>query len=268
MGSLDGKVALVTGAARGQGRSHALTLAREGADIVASDIAVPDIAGTPYPLATTSDLEETVAMVEAAGRRCVSAIADVRNAGDMRSVVELGMAELGRLDITVANAGVFQIGPQTWEITDEQWDLVIGVNLTGTWQTCRAAAPAMIEGGAGGSVTIISSSAGLVGFPGIAHYAAAKHAQVGLMRTLALELAPYSIRVNSLHPGGINTKLNDNEMVKAWKETHSELASTFAPPMPASLSEQDVSNTVAWLASGAARYITGVVIPIDAGWML
>ncbi len=263
MARLDGKVAFITGAARGQGRSHALTLAREGADVAICDV-VGQMKTVPYPLATGEDLEETARMVEELGRRCVCMQADVRSSEEMRAVADRAVGELGRIDILCANAGISTYA-KSWELTDEQWDEVIGVNLTGAWKSCRAVIPYMISGG-GGAIVMTSSVAGLKGLPGLAHYAAAKHGVVGLMRSLAYELAEHNVRVNSIHPTGVNTPMVDNEVMGPLVDEHREYALGGVNLMGNVLTEpQDVSNAVLWLVSDEARYVTGVALPIDAG---
>jgi SDR family mycofactocin-dependent oxidoreductase len=196
-GLLEGKVALVSGAARGQGRSHAVRLAEEGAEIIAFDIC-HDVDSVLYPLSTREDLDETVAEVEKQDRRIVAGEADVRDLASVQAVVDRGVAELGRLDIVCANAGIVSMAANAWTLSEEAWDDMIAVNLSGVWKTCRAAIPAMIEAGNGGSIAITSSTAGLRGMAGIAHHASSKHGVVGLARTLAHELAPYHIRVNTV----------------------------------------------------------------------
>ena len=273
MGRLDGKVAFITGAARGQGRSHALRLAQEGADIIAIDIA-SQIASVEYPMATPEDLAETVSQVEALDRRIVATQADVRNYDAVRAAVDDGVAQLGRLDIVAANAGIFTQG-RADELTEEQWDDMIGTNLTGVWHTVKATIPHLKAAG-GGSIILTSSTAGLKGFENFAHYVSAKHGVVGLMRTLALELAPDMIRVNSVHPTGVDTIMIQNEMIYALfapdldekDRTKENLADRFqalnALPIPW-VEPVDISNAVLFLASDEARYITGVTLPIDAG---
>src|SRR3981081_2325321 len=208
MGLLDGKVAFITGAARGQGRSHAITLAREGADIISVDIAA-QIASVPYPMATREDLAQTVKEVEATGRRIVATQADVRDYDALKQALDEGVAQLGRLDIVSANAGIVSYG-RAEDLAEQTWQDVIDVNLTGEWHAAKAAIPHLRAGGRGGSIVITSSDAGLKGFPNLAHYVSAKHGVVGLMRTLALELAPDMIRVNSLHPTTVDTPMVQN----------------------------------------------------------
>lgn len=208
MGKLDGKVALITGGARGQGRSHALTFAREGAKIVICDVA-EQIPTAPYPLASVEELHETARMVEETGGRCVAVQADVRDSGQMKQAAERAISEFGRIDILLANAGIESFGP-SWELTDEQWDEMLDVNLTGAFKSCRAVIPHMIERKAG-VILITSSVAGLRGLSNQAHYCAAKHGVVGLMRSLALELAPHGIRVNTVHPSSVDTPIIKNQ---------------------------------------------------------
>ncbi|HVB52145.1 MAG TPA: mycofactocin-coupled SDR family oxidoreductase [Acidimicrobiales bacterium] len=274
MGRLDGKVAFITGAARGQGRSHAVRLAQEGADIIAIDIAA-QIDSVPYQLATQEDLNETVQQVEALGRQIVASEADVRDYDQLCTALDAGVKELGRLDIVSANAGIISFSKL--DILEEQaFRDVVDVNLTGVWHTAKAAIPHLRAGGEGGSIVITSSSGGLRAAQNIGHYVAAKHGLVGLMRTLALELAPDNIRVNSLHPTAVNTDLVLNNAVYRL----------FAPDLPEDqLNESiyaerslvlnalpvpwveaiDVSNALLWLASSEARFVTGVALPIDAG---
>ncbi len=202
-GRVQGKVAFITGAARSQGRSHAIRLAEEGADIIALDIAGPVPSLSAYPLASEEDLAETVRQVEALDRRIVAHKADVRNSGALKEALDDGIAQLGRLDIVVANAGIYQISPAL-ELDDAAWQETIGINLTGVWNTVKAALPHLIDGG-GGSIILTSSVLGLKGLPNSVHYNAAKHGVVGIMRSVANEFAPHRIRVNSVHPTLVNT---------------------------------------------------------------
>ncbi|MCW0215896.1 MAG: mycofactocin-coupled SDR family oxidoreductase [Pseudonocardia sp.] len=274
MGRVDGKVAFITGAARNQGRSHALRLAAEGADIIAVDLCAPVPSIGMYPPATEADLAETVRLVEELDRRVLATKADVRDSAALRAAVDAGVAEFGRLDIVCANAGVFEIQPAL-ELTDDSWREMIDINLTGVWNTCRAALPHLIDGGRGGSIVITSSTAGLKGTPNTVHYTAAKHGVVGIMRTLANEFAAHSIRVNSVHPTGVDTVMIQNE--KTWglfdpdnpHPTREAAAvvfeSTNALPVPW-VEPIDISNAILFLASDEARYITGVTLPVDAGY--
>lgn len=273
MGRVEGKVAFVTGAARGQGRSHALRLAQEGADIIAVDIC-RDVQTVPYPGATAEDLDETVAQVEALDRRIIASQADVRDLGALHEAVTAGVAEFGRLDIVVANAGILSMAP-AWEITDEAWDTVVDINLKGVWHTAKAAIPTLIEQGEGGSIILTSSIAGLGPLAGMTHYAAAKHGVTGLARNMSNELAQYSIRVNSIHPTTVHTPMIDNPaLYQAFRPdldnpTLEDAREGFATlnklPVPW-VEPIDVSNAVLFLASDEARYITGAQLPVDAGW--
>ncbi|VBA51676.1 mycofactocin-coupled SDR family oxidoreductase [Mycobacterium attenuatum] len=266
-GALQGRVAFVTGAARAQGRSHAVRLAREGADIIALDICAPASDCLTYPAATSEDLNETVRAVTAEGRKVLAREADVRDGAALRQLVADGIEAFGRLDILVANAGVLGWG-RLWELTDEQWDTVIGVNLTGTWQTLRAAVPAMIEAGNGGSIVVVSSSAGLKATPGNGHYAASKHGLVALTNTLALEVAEFGIRVNSIHPYSVDSPMIKPKAMMQMFAMHTSYVHSF-PPMPlqpkALMAPDEVSDVVVWLASDGSATLTGAQIPVDKG---
>ena len=274
MGRVEGKVAFITGAARGQGRSHALRLAQEGADIIAVDIC-QDLATVPYPGATEADLAETVKQVEALDRRIVAQQADVRDLAALQRAVDEGLSQFGHLDIVCANAGIASFAPAL-DLTEEVWQDVIDTNLTGVWKTVKATAPAMVERGQGGSIVLTSSIAGLIAFPNLAHYTAAKHGVTGLMRTLAVELAPHSIRVNSVHPTTVDTPMVANEPVwglflggvaGATREQAAEgMKALNAMPVPW-VEAVDISNAVLYLASDEARYVTGTTTVIDAGAM-
>ena len=263
-GRLAGKVALVTGAARGQGRNHAVRMAAEGADIVALDVCAP-VAHLGYATAGPEDLATTARLVEEAGGRAVTAEVDVRDAAGMAAAAAEGAAALGGLDIAVANAGVCSI--QRWdEVTPELWDTVIGINLTGVWNTCTAAIPHLLERG-GGSMILISSTAGLKGQPFLTPYVASKHGLVGIMRSLANELASKHIRVNSLHPTGVDTPML-NGMVGLTEriEGDPDVGALFRNSLPVDLvGPDDVSNAVLFLASDESRYVTGHTMTVDAG---
>ena len=273
MGRLDGKVAFITGAGRGQGRSHAVRMAEEGADIIAVDIC-EDIGTVPYELSTWADLEETAAAVEALDRRIVIDRADVRSAEQLQAAVDRGVGELGRLDIVCANAGIWSHAPFV-DMTDEMYFDMIDVNQHGPYRTCKATVPYLLEQDEGGSIIITSSTAGRKGFGNHAHYASSKHAVVGLMRTLANELAPSFIRVNTVHPSSVFTPMNQNPAM--WElfapgvenPTYEDFGETFTAlnliPVPW-IDPVDVSNAVVYLASDEARYVTGVQLPIDAGF--
>jgi SDR family mycofactocin-dependent oxidoreductase len=266
-GRLEGKVAFVSGAARGQGRSHALRLAQEGADIIAFDICA-QLSSVPYPMAASDDLKETIRQVEELDRRIIAREADVRDTAALTSVVDEGVAEFGRLDVVCANAGICSFAENVWSITDEQWEEMLAVNLTGVFKTVRAAAPHMIAAGNGGAIVLTSSTAGFKGMTGIGHYVAAKHGVVGLMRTLANELAPYSIRVNTVHPTGVNTPMVVNDFMASFLQDDTDLQGNMQNALPVEMVEPaDISNAIVWLASDEARYVTGVTLPVDAGFL-
>ncbi|MEJ2865281.1 mycofactocin-coupled SDR family oxidoreductase [Actinomycetospora flava] len=273
-GRMEGKVVLVTGAARGQGRSHAVRLAQEGADVVAVDLCAGiDTVVGKYPPATREDLDETVALVEKLDRRVVARVADVRDQAALDGAVADGIAELGRLDGVVANAGIASYG-RAWELDETTWQDMLDVNLTGVWHTAKAAIPHLIEGERGGAMVFTSSIGGFKGIQRVGHYVSAKHGVVGLMRNLANELAPYRVRVNTVHPTNVDTHMIQNP--GTW--------GMFAPGDPEPTQEKaipgftslnaleipwiesvDVSNAVLFLLSDEARYITGATLPVDAG---
>jgi SDR family mycofactocin-dependent oxidoreductase len=271
MARLEGKVAFITGGARGQGRSHAVRLASEGADIIVVDICT-NISTNRYDLATPDDLAETVRLVEEQDRRIIAAQADVRDYARLKAVVTEATAELGRLDIVVANAGIAPMSEEEDdEIAEAVFQTVIDVNLVGVWNSCRVSIPHLVAGGRGGAMVLTSSTAGLKGIAsgstGSIGYSAAKHGVVGIMRSLANALAPHSIRVNTIHPTGVNTAMVINPVMQAWLENKPERGSAMSNPMPVELLEpEDISNTVAFLVSDEARYITGVTLPVDAGF--
>jgi SDR family mycofactocin-dependent oxidoreductase len=269
MGRLDGKVAFITGAARGQGRSHAIRLAAEGADIIAVDIydQIPTVA---YPMSTEEDLARTVKEVEALGRGIVAAKADVRDAAALRSVVAVGVAEFGPVGIVVANAGIAPMGAPDPD-HDQTWRDTIDVNLGGVRNTVQAAAPSMIAAGNGGAIVLTSSTQGLKGRGGDGEgatdgYAASKHGVVGLMHTYAHWLAPHGIRVNTVHPTGVRTPMVVNKIAQDYFEARPEAATMVKNLLDVDMVEPaDVSNAVLFLVSDDARYITGVALPVDAG---
>lgn len=261
-----GRVAIVTGAARGQGRAQAVAMAAAGAHVVAVD-ACADAPTVPYPLGTRADLEETARLVRARGVRCEPVVADVASPAAMEAAARAA-APLGPVHAVCANAGVISFG-RTWELTEAQWDQVVATNLKGVWATLRAAIPGMLGAGRGGSLVIVGSAASLRGYPGIAHYAAAKHGVVGLMRSLALELAPHRIRVNCVLPGGVRTPMGTAEAMQGWLAAQPDASRALTAPVPVDLIEpEDVAAAVAWLTSDAARLVTGVVLPVDAGVQL
>jgi SDR family mycofactocin-dependent oxidoreductase len=265
MGLLDGKVALISGVARGQGRAHAVRMAEEGADIIGFDLC-DQVDTVAYPMATPDDLQETVRLVEDLDRRIVVSQADVRDSDAIEAVVQEGVGQFGRLDIVAANAGIVSFTDLTYTMTDTQWQDMIDINLTGVWRTCKAAIPHMIEAGNGGSIVVTSSTAGIKGMSRFGHYVATKHAVVGLARSFANELAQYSIRVNTVHPTGVETPMVVNDEMPAFMERYPEMADNMQNLLPVEMVQpEDISNAIIWLSSDAARYITGVMLPVDAG---
>jgi SDR family mycofactocin-dependent oxidoreductase len=274
MSRLAGKVALVTGAARGQGRSHAVRLAEEGADLILVDV-LKDLPTLEYALGTADDLAATVAAVEALGRRVVWGQADVRDGDALQSLVDRGVGELGRLDIVSANAGISPRLVKLWEITPAEWDEQISVNLTGAFNTIRAVVPPMIAGGRGGAIVLTSSGAGLAGIPHLGAYNASKHGVVGLALTLANELARHDIRVNALCPGTVGTPMVtqnraqygvfrpdlENPNLADTKEALKKVSPLGRPW----IEPIDVTNALLWLVSDEGRYVTGITLPIDQG---
>jgi SDR family mycofactocin-dependent oxidoreductase len=272
MGSLDGKVAFITGVARGQGRSHAVRLAADGAAIIGVDICA-DIPSNGYPMASRDELDETVALVEAQGGKMLASVADVRDFHALKAALDAGVEQFGRLDIVLANAGIAAMAFR--ELTDEEdlgmWTDVLNVNLVGAYHTAKAAIPHLIVGGQGGSIVFTSSTAGLRGFGGLQGgglgYAASKHGIVGLMRTLANALAPHSIRVNTVHPTAVNTMMAVNPAMTAFLENYPDGGPHLQNPMPVELLDpEDISAAIAYLVSDAAKYVTGVTFPVDAGF--
>jgi SDR family mycofactocin-dependent oxidoreductase len=261
---LEGKVAFVTGAARGQGRAHAVRLAAEGADVIALDNCA-SAATTSYAGPTEEDLAETARLVEAQDRRIVARKADIRDLDALSAVVREGVAELGRLDVVVANAGICSAA-MSWEIPVEKWRETIDTNLTGTFFTMKATVPVLLEQGTGGSIIITSSVAGLRGLPFLADYAASKHGVVGLARTMANELGQHNIRVNTVHPNGVATGMQPAEMFELVQQHATTLGPMLMGALPDQISQpEDIANAVAWLASDEARHVTGVQLPVDLG---
>ncbi len=274
MGSLQDRVALITGAGRGQGRSHAVRLAEEGAHIVAVD-RCRDYDTVPYAMASAEDLEETLGLVEKLDRTAVGVTADVRDLASLRDAVSAALDRFGRLDVVVANAGITSwIGDESDELARQVWEDVLSVDLTGTWNTLRATTGPMTRAGNGGSIIVISSTAGLKGFgagaAGADAYCAAKHGVLGLMKSYALLLANHHIRVNAIHPTAVETPMVTNDAFQ--KLIHAfgpDMSSLYQNAMPIELlPPRDISEAVAWLASDAARYVTGVSLPVDAGFMV
>jgi SDR family mycofactocin-dependent oxidoreductase len=266
MGILDGKVAFITGAARGQGRSHAQVLAEHGAAIIAVDVC-KRVSSEAYEPATPADLAETVRFVEDQGGRILAREIDIRDSAGMKEVASEGAALFGGLDIVLANAAV-----TTWstflDLSDEQWDETIDINLTGTFRTLKATVPLMIEHGRGGSIVITSSVAGIKALPGLSHYSSSKHGIVGLMKGAAIELAPYDIRVNTIHPWGVDTHMGTTPPVaQKMFDENPQFMSSFAQLLhkPSIASPRDISEAVLFLVSPTSRLITGVQLPVDAG---
>jgi SDR family mycofactocin-dependent oxidoreductase len=275
-GPLEGRVAFITGAARGQGRAHAVRLASEGADIIAIDICGPVSESVTYPPATSAELAETVSAVEATGRKVLAREVDIRDLAAQQKVVADGIEQFGRLDIVVANAGILSWG-RMFEMSEEQWDSVIDVNLNGTWRTIRAAVPAMIEAGNGGSIIIVSSSAGTKATPGNGHYSASKHGLVAITNALAIEVGEFGIRVNSIHPYSIGTPMVEPEAMMEVFSKYPQFLHSFSP-MPYKpvhhdgkkglqefMTPEEVADVVSWLAGDGSATISGSQIAIDRG---
>jgi SDR family mycofactocin-dependent oxidoreductase len=274
MGGLEGKVAFVTGAARGQGRSHAVRLAEEGADVVVSD-ACTSVVAANYAMPGPGDLEHTARLVRERGRRAIARQVDVRDRAALEGLVEEVRQQFGRLDIVAANAGIASYGGAL-DISEETWREVVDINMTGVWQTVRATVPLMIDGGRGGSVILTSSAAGAIGLPGLVHYVAAKHGVVGMTKALANELGAHDIRVNAVLPGTVNTEMAAND--STYKLFRPDLENPTVEDcdeimrglnlLPIRwLEAVDISNAVVWLASDQARYVTGISLPVDAGYI-
>jgi SDR family mycofactocin-dependent oxidoreductase len=269
---LNGKVAFITGVARGQGRSHAVRLAREGANIIGIDIC-SDIPANHYPMASHQELHEAIDLVERAGGKMLGTVADVRDFHQVKSAVDAGVEEFGRLDIVLGNAGISPVAFRALSIEAEleQWKAAIGVNLDGAYHTAFACIPHLIAGDRGGAIIFTSSTAGLKGFGGIQGgglgYAASKHGIVGLMRTLANALAPMSIRVNTVHPTAVNTMMAVNPVMTTFLENYPGGGPHLQNPMPVEMLEPaDISAAIAYLVSDEAKYVTGVTFPVDAGF--
>ena len=276
-GRLEGKVAFVTGAARGQGRSHAVRLAQEGADIIAIDICKPISHSSQIAPATLDDLAETADLVKALNRRIVTAEVDVRDYDALKAAVDSGVEQLGRLDIIVANAGIGNGGQTLDKTSEHDWKDMIDVNLSGVWHTVKAGVPHLLSGGHGGSIVLTSSVGGLKAYPHTGHYIAAKHGVVGLMRTFAVELGQHSIRVNSVHRTNVNTPMFMNEgTMKLFRPDlenpgpeDMKVVAQLMHVLPVGWVEaSDISNAVLFLASDEARYVTGLPLTVDAGSML
>jgi SDR family mycofactocin-dependent oxidoreductase len=274
MGLLDGKVAFITGGARGQGRAHALASAGEGADVAVFDIA-EQIETVPYPMSRESDLAETIKLVGETGQKALSFVGDVRSQEQLNAAVSETIDEFGHIDILLANAGIWSQG-NFWELSEDTWNDMMAVTLAGVWRAAKAVAPHMIERQSG-SIVITSSVKGLEPGAGYSHYTAAKHGVIGLMRTFALELAPHNVRCNAICPGAINTSMSnyprawdmyaghkggtEDDLLQAGYRFHALKGRTFLPP-------EVIANTALYLNSHLAENVTGVVIPVDAGHML
>ncbi|HEV8372366.1 MAG TPA: mycofactocin-coupled SDR family oxidoreductase [Actinomycetota bacterium] len=270
MGKLDGKVAFVTGAARGQGRSHALRLAEEGADVIAVDLC-EQIDTVPYPMATQDDLAETTKQVEELDRRIVAAQADVRDRSALQAAFDQGVAALGGVDIVLGNAGIAPMSPAADPV--QAFRDVIDVNLVGVWNTVEVTVPTLVEQGRGGAIVLTSSTAGLKGIGGEnaggLGYTASKHGVVGLMRSYANNLARHRIRVNTVHPTGVNTPMVVNDFMQQWLAEDPTIAGAMTNALPVEILEPvEISNAILWLVSDEARYVTGVTLPVDAGFLV
>ncbi len=267
MGKLDGKVAFITGAARGQGRAHAVTMAREGADIAALDIC-RNLSYPRYSLATKADLDETVRQVEAVGSRAIGLVADVRCLDEVEAAVKKTVETFGHIDVVVCNAGIADMAP-TWELSEEWWDTMLDINLKGYWATVKYAVPQMLAQKTGGRIIMTSSVAGLKGFPSLAHYSAAKWGVIGLAKTLAIEVAAEGITVNTIHPTTVDTPMIAGMAEILGMTTEQFVTSVVSNPLPVlAVEAQDIANAALWLASDDARYITGQEVTVDAGSML
>jgi SDR family mycofactocin-dependent oxidoreductase len=268
-----GKTVVISGAARGQGRSHAIRFAREGANVVAFDICAP-IKSQPFPLSSRADLDETVRLVEAEDARIIAAEADVRDADAVRAVFAAGAEEFGSIDVVVANAGIVGGPALSWETSEEVFRDVIDVNLIGVWNTVKAGVTAMIAGQRRGAVVVTGSGGSVKGLPHIVPYVAAKHGLVGLVRTMAKELGPRGIRVNAVLPGNVNTAMFNNDDMRHLyvpdqpdpdEELFLRRAASTIPMRVPYVQPEDVSEAVCYLASDAARYVTGTLLPVDGG---
>lgn len=276
MGRVEGKVAFITGAARGQGRSHAVRLAEEGADIIAVDLVSPDsYPWMTYRQAEAEQLDETVALVEKLDRRIVARKGDVRDRASLQAALDAGLNDLGHVDIVSANAGISPFGPESWNISQQQWDDVISTNLTGIWNTTSVAIPSMIEAGRGGSIILTSSGAGTKGVPNLADYCASKFGVIGYMKSLANEVGRYNIRVNAITPGTVATDmvLNDGlfklfrpDLENPTADDAAEIFQNVINIMPKPwVDPVDISNALLFLASDEARYVTGQIFGVDLG---
>jgi SDR family mycofactocin-dependent oxidoreductase len=265
---LTGKVALVTGAARGQGRAHAVRLSAEGADVILIDVAGPLPASVPYDSPTPDDFAETARLVTENGRRAISAAVDTRDLESLRAAVDHGVVELGRLDVIVANAGI--CCPATWDqISAQDFQDTIDTNVVGTWNTVMAGTHHIIDGGHGGSIILIGSAAGVKMQAFMVHYTASKHAITGMARAFAAELGRHHIRVNSLHPGAVATPMGTGRMREALQtaaDSYPHLQGMHKPLLPEGIAQpEDVADAVAWLASDESRFVTASAVSVDLG---
>lgn len=275
MGQLDGKVAFITGVARGQGRSHALTLAREGADIIGLDLCAKP-STTAYAGATEEDLRETERLVKEAGAQIFTEVTDTRDFDQVQAVFDRGVEQFGRVDIVIPNAGICS-GAKTWEISAQDWREMIDINLNGVFHTVKAAVPTLISQGEGGSIVFIGSTEALKGAENISSYAASKHGVTGLMTSLARELGQYRIRVNSVNPTCVDTHMINNDFVYGLfrpdldKPTREDVVDTFSGthllPVPW-IDPEDVSKAILYLVTDSGRYITASTMVIDAGFIV
>jgi SDR family mycofactocin-dependent oxidoreductase len=267
MGLLDGRVAFVTGVARGMGRNHAVRLAREGASVIGVDVSAATSPHNGYPAASETDLKETARLLEAEGRPFLTEVADVRDSAAMNELLAQGVSEFGgRLDVVVANAGINNWN-RFWEMPDDQWQTMIDINLTGVWRTLKAAVPHMLSAGNGGSIVTISSVAGLKALPAQAHYTAAKHGVTGLTKAAAIELGEYNIRVNSIHPWGVATTMTEDPDIEKTLTAHPNYLMSFGSVLPAlpTADSDDISDAVIYLASDLSRAVTGTQLTVDMG---
>ena len=270
---LEGSVAFISGAARGQGRSHAVRLAREGVKIIGFDLC-QQVNTVPFEMAGLDDLAETERLVKEAGSEMLATVADVRDQEQVDTALRAGLDRFGRLDIVLANAGIIHNYKKTWMIDDDDFRNVLDVNIVGVWHTAKAAVPHMIEQGTGGCVVLTGSGASVSGIPNLAGYVASKHAVLGLMRTMAKELGRYQIRVNAVMPGNCNTPMFDNDGIRRLYVPEAEDPSTdvflqraaaMSPMRNPYVEPNDVSDAIAYLVSPAGRWVSGVALPIDGG---
>jgi SDR family mycofactocin-dependent oxidoreductase len=267
MGRLDGKVAVISGVARGQGRSHAVTLAREGATIVGFDI-LEQLETALTPGATEADLEETVRLVEEQDQRCLAAKVDARDLSGLQAFADKAMEEFGRIDILLVNHGMWTVATNSWELEEPVWQETIDVMLTGAWKVCKAFIPKILEGERGGSIVITASANGITPQPGAVAYCAAKAGEIHMMRVLAWELGQHKIRVNTVNPGGVETPmLLEGGTVERALELHPRYIGNNRNLLPVEWQPpESISNAILWLVSDEAEYVTGTTIAVDAGW--